>query len=524
MTAASNRPVALVTGASSGIGLAMALELAGENHAVALVARRKDELEKAARAVHAAGGEAHVAPADVTDASAMEIVVAEVVAKYGRLDVFAGAAGVGAATPGGAFDIAVAQGIIDANITGFVSSLAAALPPMIERKSGRVIAFSSLAGYRGLSGNAAYCASKAFVRLLAESLRVDLRKKGISVTTACPGWVRTPMIDGNSADMKSVLDADETAREIWRAAKKGRSIIDLPAGLGLATRAGAHMPDFAFDLTMGGRTWPFAAASDVNKSARPQKAPKGRPAALVTGASTGIGKSLCLELAGRGWDLAMIARREEVLEAAAGEARSAGATVYTYPIDVTIDSDLRNVYADFLKRTGRLDMAVANAGFGVPTPGGAFKFDAAKKMIDLNISAFTATIAHALPTLRGQGFGRLVGLSSLAAIRGLPTAGIYCASKAFVAAFLESLRADLRPWGVTTTTVFPGFVKTPGTDKNSNPMPFLMKPEDAARRIAGAAIRGRSRVAFPWPMVAALGLGKLLPDPVYDRAVGGRKR
>ena len=175
---------------------------------------------------------------------------------------------------------------------------------------------------------------------------------------------------------------------------------------------------------------------------------------------------------------------------------------------------------------GPLDLVVANAGVGLPTDAARLDAGACRKLMRVNYEGAVNTFAAALPGMVSRGRGRIAAVSSLAAWRGLPGNGGYGASKAALSTLMQAMRIELAPVGVGVTVVHPGFIATPMTARNRFPMPFLLEADDAAERIVRGLERGRARVDFPWPMVLALGLVRLLPRPLYERAflLARRKR
>ena len=242
--------------------------------------------------------------------------------------------------------------------------------------------------------------------------------------------------------------------------------------------------------------------------------------AIITGASTGIGHSLAVELGRRGYQLALVARRGDLLETLAAELRAKGTRVATAACDVADADALR----DAVTRTseelgGAFQLAIANAGVSIP--GHATKFDLgeASQTIRVNVLGVMNLFDAVVPAMVERNGGRFVGVASVAGLRGLPTAAPYSASKAAVQAFLESSRVELAPYGVGVTIVNPGFVATPMVEKNRFRMPFLMQPEDAAVIIADGIERGARLVEFPRPMSLLMRLVRLLPDALYDRVM-----
>ena len=240
--------VALITGASSGIGWALAKALAGEGCRVGLLARREEPLKALAAEI---GDTARFAVADVSNRQSLEAGVAAIRAALGPIDLAIANAGVGKPTRLDPVNVADVEEMFRVNVLGVVYTFAAVMPEMLARKTGRLVAISSLAGYSGLPGESAYCASKAAVNAYMDGLRVHLRGTGVFATTIRPGFVHTPMTAMNTFHMPGVMNADEAARRIVRAVKKGRKIYDFPLGLSLITKMSRWLPDWLINRVMG---------------------------------------------------------------------------------------------------------------------------------------------------------------------------------------------------------------------------------------------------------------------------------
>jgi len=243
--------VAVVTGASSGIGWALAKALAAEGCKVGLVARRADPLRTLAAEIAAAGGTATVAVGDVGDSGSVAAAVAAVRAALGPIDLMVANAGVGRVTRLDPVNLADVENMIRVNLLGVVYAFAAVMPEMLARKAGHLVAVSSLAGYRGLPGESAYCASKAAVNVYLDGLRIHLRGTGVRATTVCPGFVKTPMTAMNTFHMPGLMDADAAARRIVRAVKAGRKVYNFPWRLHLMTKLSRWLPDGVMNWVMG---------------------------------------------------------------------------------------------------------------------------------------------------------------------------------------------------------------------------------------------------------------------------------
>jgi short-subunit dehydrogenase len=237
--------------------------------------------------------------------------------------------------------------------------------------------------------------------------------------------------------------------------------------------------------------------------------------ALVTGASSGLGRGLALWFARRGTRVFAAARRREQLQSLAEEARAAGATVEPVEMDVSRTDETMARIQQLDADCGGLDLVVANAGVGLDTNGRHFDWERAKKVLEVNVTGAAATLTAVLPKMVERKRGHLVGVSSLAAFRGLPKNAAYSGSKAFLAIFMESLRVDLQGTGVRVTCIHPGFVKSEMTAPNRHPMPFLLETEDGVEHMARAITRGVSVYRFPWQMAAVMRLVTALPDFLY---------
>src|SRR5687767_6174190 len=239
--------VVIVTGASSGIGRALALELGRRGARLGLTARRAEELLKVADEVERAGGEALALPADVRDAEAMLKAAERVRERWGRVDVLVANAGMSSTTAGTKLNAGEVGDVISINVLGVVNSVAAVLPDMLERGSGHLVAISSLASYRGMPKSGAYSASKAAVSTFFESLRVDLRKSGVDVTVIHPGFIRTPMTANRKKKLPFLLEVDDAARRIVRAVERRARTYAFPWQLASLVRVIKHMPGRLYD-------------------------------------------------------------------------------------------------------------------------------------------------------------------------------------------------------------------------------------------------------------------------------------
>lgn len=239
--------VVLITGASSGIGRALALELGRRGARVALTARRAEELSKVAEEVSRAGGQALALAADVRRAEEVNAVAERVREKWGRVDVLVANAGMTSTTAGTRLDAGEVGDVINVNVIGVVNSVAAVLPDMMKRGNGHLVAISSLASYRGMPKSGAYSASKAAVSTFFESMRVDLRKSGIAVTTIHPGFVRTPLTANRKKKLPFLVEVDDAACRIIKAVERRARTYAFPWQLASLVRVIRHMPGALYD-------------------------------------------------------------------------------------------------------------------------------------------------------------------------------------------------------------------------------------------------------------------------------------
>lgn len=241
------------------------------------------------------------------------------------------------------------------------------------------------------------------------------------------------------------------------------------------------------------------------------------PTVIITGASAGIGRALALLMAEEGYDLGLMARRRELLESLQSEIvrHHPKTKVKIHPCNVANTVECRETIFKLVGELKQVDVFVANAGVGGSTPGGRPCWEESQKIIETNVVGTLCSLEAAKEIMLKQKSGHLVGLSSIAAARGLPQSSAYCMSRAAVAVYLESLRVDLKAYGISVTSIHPGFVDTPMTQEMPS-RPFLVSAEQAAKEIFGAIQHKKARHYFPWPMRFIYPLLKHMPDSIYD--------
>ncbi len=253
------------------------------------------------------------------------------------------------------------------------------------------------------------------------------------------------------------------------------------------------------------------------------------PLVLITGASSGIGQALAWRFYQAGYRLALVARRTHEVEAWATRHKMGIERYQIYSADVSqIDSMVEAGQACIMAQ-GVPDVVIANAGISIGIDSAVRQdIDVLAQTLATNNIGLAATFHPFIAAMVQRKSGRLVGIASVAGIRGLPGHGAYCASKAAVISYCESLRGEMRAEtgkeGVKVVTIAPGYVATPLTAQNSYSMPFLMQPEDFADRAFEAITAGVSYRVIPWQMGVVAKLLRILPNWLYDKALAGRPR
>ncbi len=254
-------------------------------------------------------------------------------------------------------------------------------------------------------------------------------------------------------------------------------------------------------------------------------APAASPLVFITGASSGIGQALATEYAAAGWRLALVARRIDAVQAWAAAQGLDPARWAVYRADVASPDEIDAAGRACLAAQGLPEVVIANAGVSVGMDTAERDdLDVMRDTLATNVLGVAATFHPFVAAMREQRRGTLVGVASVAAIRGMPGHGAYCASKAAVVAYCESLRGECRPFGVRVVTLLPGYIATPLTSKNPYPMPFLLTPRAFATRAARAIATGDSYRVIPWQMAIVAKLLRGLPNWLFDRLFAGRGR
>ncbi len=240
---------------------------------------------------------------------------------------------------------------------------------------------------------------------------------------------------------------------------------------------------------------------------------------VITGASSGMGRDLSVLLASYGSRVALIARRATMLAEVKGECEGAGGEALTFTGDVTDAGEMCRVRDEVFDKWGFADIVVANAGVGGLNPADNFSLEIHRKVVEINCIGLANTLMPFVPSMVERKAGHLVGISSLAAFRGLPNAASYSSTKAAQMVFLESLRVDLQKHSVAVTCIHPGFIESPMTAHDEFRMPFKMNTRASSLLIARAIMARKASYLYPWPMRVATSINKHLPRFLYDAIV-----
>jgi len=249
------------------------------------------------------------------------------------------------------------------------------------------------------------------------------------------------------------------------------------------------------------------------------------PLVFITGASSGIGQALAQRYHQAGFRLALVARRTSEVKTWASAQGISPESYEIYSADVSVTDSIVAAGRDCIARQGVPDVVIANAGISVGMDTAVRDdIDVMARTFATNNIGMAATFQPFVDAMVQRGSGTLVGIGSVAGIRGLPGHGAYCASKAAVISYCESLRGELRPHGVRVVTVSPGYIDTPLTQQNRYSMPFLMQPADFADRAFRTIQAGVSYRVIPWQMGVVAKLLRMLPNPLFDKVLAGRPR
>lgn len=243
---------------------------------------------------------------------------------------------------------------------------------------------------------------------------------------------------------------------------------------------------------------------------------------IITGASSGLGREFARQFVRAGAKVGILARRRDKLDALATELKKSGGKVHAVVADVVDRVKLSQAIKEIETELGPTDILIANAGIALHMSARRFDVEKVARTFDVNVMGVIHSVAATLPGMLQRGSGQIVGISSLAAFRSVPTSQAYCASKSAVSAYLEGLRIELLSSGVDVSVICPGFIKSEMTADVRTPMPFLLETEPAVRRMVSAIAQRKPRYLFPKRLYWLIRASSLLPDSVLFRTVNRR--
>jgi short-subunit dehydrogenase len=237
---------------------------------------------------------------------------------------------------------------------------------------------------------------------------------------------------------------------------------------------------------------------------------------ILTGASGGIGLELSKALANHKCNIALLSRRKEITDKLAADLANTGSKILSLKCDVTIKEDVKTCFDTIMREFGSIDSAILGAGVGFRTEVEEFSSEIAYKTFAVNVFGITNFLELLVPYFIKKKEGMIVGISSLADVRGFPNSAFYCSSKAAATILLESTRVELKKYNIKVLTVKPGFVKTPMTDQNEFKMPLLMSAKKAAEIIINGIQKEKTIIEFPLPTAIGSKILGLLPNSMFD--------
>jgi len=241
---------------------------------------------------------------------------------------------------------------------------------------------------------------------------------------------------------------------------------------------------------------------------------------ILTGASSGLGYSLTKLLATEECNLALLARRKNILDDLTASLKESSSKIFTYKCDVGNPEEVKSVFAKIKEQFGKVDIVILNAGISGRKDIKNFSAEAGKEIVNTNLFGIINCVEQVLQDFISRKDGMIVGVSSLADVRGFPKSGFYNASKSAASVLLESMRIELKPYNVKVITIRPGFVRTPMTDKNEFLMPSLMNVDRAAKIILNGIKKEKRIIQFPFLLVISTKLLQWMPDSLFEWLAG----
>jgi len=539
----TRRKVALVTGAAAGLGAKFAARLARDGFDLIMVDRQAQRTQTVAQELtRSYGVRTHVIAQDLSDPSAAASLGAACDALGWSVDVLVNNAGFHLNKPLHQLPWPDVRDNVQLLLGVVVELCHRFLPPMIKRGWGRIINVASVSGFMpGSVQLATYNAAKAFLIPFSEAIGYELAGTGVHVTAICPGFMKTDIFVssgltdvGASVPAFMWLDPSQVADDAVEAVMNG-----VPVRVsGLPNRLIVTASKFLPRALLRERSRILHAvayrsgSAGGHRSAKPGISDPGRTAALVTGASSGIGASFSEILARQGFDLVLVARRDDILRRRALELSGRyGIRTHVIVKDLTDPSAAEYITSQCERLGWRIDLLVNNAGYPVT---GLFhqmswpEVDAALNILVKSVVELTHRLVRKMVE---RGSGKVINVASMAAFEpGSYRSSLYSSSKAFLVGFSESIAAELKGTGTSVTVLCPGFTKTEWSIRNkldNNAVPGLLWMESDAVAEAGldAASRGVTVAVVGTPALRAIyALFRIAPRRVVGRMLSRKRK
>jgi short-subunit dehydrogenase len=485
------KPAIIVTGAAAGIGREFARIAAGEGLCLVLVDRSREPLERLTGELAANNVKVHALTIDLTDQRAGETVELELAARDLYCDVLVNNAGFGLV--GRAVDIGVAEHLklIELHILALTELTLRFLPGMIARRHGGVINVSSIAGYMAGPNMAAYNASKAYINAFTAALASEVADTGVTVTCLSPGkvlttfWDRLPINHTSPFKLLPSIGAREVAAAGWHGFRSGKALV-IPLAFYRVAAALLSVTSAHVIMRVTGGVFRSSA------SLPPLTQPGLKPAIVVTGASSGIGRELARLAARECIDVVLVARSRDALESLAGDIAATGTPAHVVVVDLSRFDAGETIERALVERGLYCDVVVNNAGVCLAGPAARIGLALQMKLLAVNVRSLTELTMQFLPAMVARGRGGVLNVGSIGARMAAPNMAVYHASKAYVASLSDALACETAGAGVTVTCLSPGVVRTPLVDRlplKRGPL-FKLIPTSSAHFVAEAGWRG----------------------------------
>jgi short-subunit dehydrogenase len=485
------KPAVVVTGAAAGIGREFACIVADKSRSVLLVDRLREPLEQVAAELSDKGVEAYPCTIDLAAPTAGKLIEGALLERGLYCDVLVNNAGFGLLGPAVDTDVGVHLKMVAVHVSALTELTLRFLPGMIERRTGGIINVSSIAAYMSGPNMATYNASKAYVRAFSNAVAGELKGTGVTVTCLCPGMVHTGFWDGLAINRTRLfnflpsLPARSIAQAGWKGFQAKKHTVIPQLYYKLAAVPLRFVPaQLIKRLTIGMFNRPLAGLAAADEALR--------PAIVVTGASSGIGRAIARYAAGERTDVVLVARSKDALNRLAAELELMGAAAHPVVVDLSQERAGDVIERALIEKGLYCDVIVNNAGLCLAGRASQLGLSEQLKLLSVNVRAVTELTMRFLPAMIRRRRGGVLNVGSIGAYMAAPNLAVYHASKAYVASLSDSLASEAADFGVTVTCLSPGVVRTPLVDRLPVKRDFLfhLTPKSSPEFTAEAGWRG----------------------------------